>query len=112
MKPVLRIRDDYPESEFFNPGFRVKKIPDTGYGSASASKNLSFFNPKNCFYALGNMIRDVPDPDFLLIPDPGVKKAPDPGSATLNRGSTEQIPNSIALPYFLDNAIMVTKKRY
>jgi hypothetical protein len=49
VKPVLRIRDDYPEYEFFKPGFRVKNIPNPGYGSASASKNLSIFNPKNCF---------------------------------------------------------------
>jgi hypothetical protein len=30
-----------------DPGSRVKKIPDPG--SASASKNLSIFYPKNCF---------------------------------------------------------------
>jgi hypothetical protein len=33
--PVLRIRDVHPGSGFFHPG--------------SASKNLSIFNPKNCF---------------------------------------------------------------
>jgi hypothetical protein len=89
---VLRIRDVYPESSipdpnFFHPGSRVKKIPDPG----SAPKNLSIFNPKNCFKALGNMIRDVHH-DFLSIEDirtsdPGVKKAPDPGSgsATLQK---------------------------
>ncbi len=53
-----------PGYEFFHPGSRnriflsgsrLKKIPDPG----SASKNLSMFNPKNCFFALGNMIRDV-----------------------------------------------------
>ncbi len=69
-------------------------IPDTGSkrfrirdpGSGSAPKNLSIYNPKNCFYALGNMF--IPDPDFesgswfLPIPDPGVKKAPDPGSGS------------------------------
>ncbi len=34
-------------SEFFHPGFSVKKIPDPGYGSAL--KNLSIFNPKIVF---------------------------------------------------------------
>jgi hypothetical protein len=61
------------------PGSRVKK----------ASKNLSIFNPKNCFQALGNMIRDVypgPDLDFYpsRISDPGVKKATDQGSRIHN----------------------------
>ncbi len=68
------IRDVIPDlgSEFFSfpdPGSRVKKIPD----SESASKNLSNFNPKNCFLALGvgNIIRYVhPDLVFLPIPDP------------------------------------------
>ncbi len=35
---VLRIRNVYPESEFFS-------IPDP----RSASKNFQYFNPKNCF---------------------------------------------------------------
>jgi hypothetical protein len=53
-----------PGSEFFPsrilpayPGSRVKKIPDPGSGSAL--RNLSVFNPKNCFQALGNKIRDI-----------------------------------------------------
>jgi hypothetical protein len=82
-----------PGSKFFipDPG---QKVP----GSGSASKNLIIFNPKNCFQALRNMIRDVhpdPGPDFfpsrVQIPDadPGpqgkkkTQKAPDPGSGTL-----------------------------
>ncbi len=32
-------------------------IPDPGSGSAC--KNLRIINPKNCFWTLGNMIRDV-----------------------------------------------------
>jgi hypothetical protein len=46
--PVLRIRDVYPRSEFFQPGSRVKKFPDpgSGYASDSASKNLSFLTKK------------------------------------------------------------------
>jgi len=83
---VLRIQDVYPGSEFVHPGSRVKKFPDPGSGSAS--KNLSIFNPKNCFQALGKMIRDVYPGSgccFFTIsePDPGVKMAPDTGYATL-----------------------------
>jgi hypothetical protein len=36
-----------PNFSIPDPGSRVKKIPDPGSGSAS--KNLSIFNPKNCF---------------------------------------------------------------
>ncbi len=38
-----------PDPNFSGPGSRVKKIPDPGSRSASASKNLSIFNPKICF---------------------------------------------------------------
>ncbi len=62
-------------------GFRVKKIPNPGSGSAS--QNLSIFNQKIVSklsaVCSGMLILD-PDLDFLPIPDPGVKKAPDPGS--------------------------------
>jgi hypothetical protein len=54
-------------------------IPDPGV--ESTSRNLSIFNPKNCFQTLENMIRDVhprSGPEFLLIPDQEVKKIPDP----------------------------------
>jgi hypothetical protein len=71
----------YPGSKFFHPGsdpgFRVKKIPDPGSGSAS--KNLSIFHPKTEIWNVhpGYRIRvffssRIPDPD------PWVKKAPDP----------------------------------
>jgi hypothetical protein len=66
-----------PGSEFF-----LSWIPDP--------HKKFIYNPKNCFYALGSMIRDYhtgSDPDLIFypsrIPDPGVKKAPNPGSATL-----------------------------
>jgi hypothetical protein len=56
---LSRIPD--PGSEFFHPESRIKQVPDPG----SASKNLSIFNPKNCFYALGNMIWVfIPDSEF------------------------------------------------
>ncbi len=56
---------------------------DPGYGSAS--KDLSIFNTKNWFYALGKIICDVhPGSRIFSIPDPGsrVQKAPDPGSGS------------------------------
>jgi hypothetical protein len=71
----------------------VLRIRDVCPRSGSASKNLSIFNPKNCYQALGKMIWDfhfgsrirIFPPSRIRIPDPGVKKAPDPvsGSATL-----------------------------
>jgi hypothetical protein len=92
-----------PDPNIFHPGSR--KIPDP----ESASKNLSIFNPKYCFYArkydpeCSSWIR-IPDPeiDFLPIPDsgspipdPGVKMAPDPGYRIRigNTASLYQIPD-------------------
>ncbi len=70
-----------PEYAFFSipdPGFRVKKILDTG----SASKHLSIFNPKTCFSALGKMIWDVhPVSGFFFYPgsrDQKQQRTPDP----------------------------------
>jgi hypothetical protein len=37
------------------------------------------------------MIRDVPDPDFLLIPDPGVKKAPESWIRNTTSNLTEEV---------------------
>jgi hypothetical protein len=76
----------YPGSEFFHPGSGVQGEID--YRSGSAYKNLSIFNLKICFYALGNMIRDVHFGSgsrvmiFYLsrVPDLGVKKSLDLGS--------------------------------
>jgi hypothetical protein len=75
---VLRIRDAYLGSEFSIPDPRSKR-----FRIRIHNKDVKYFNPKNCFIALGNMIRDVQfipdtDLDFLPILDPGVKKAPDP----------------------------------
>jgi hypothetical protein len=68
---VLRIRDVYPESDFFHPGSRVDKIPVPGSGSAS--KN---FEPKKLI--LKNKIQDVhPDSWIWIFFHPGS------GSATL-----------------------------
>ncbi len=50
-------------------------------------KEFKYFNPKNCFSALGNMIRvssriciPDPDPDFLPIPDTGSRGQKGTGS--------------------------------
>jgi hypothetical protein len=75
---VLRIRDLIPDPKLFHPGSRI------------AIKEFKYFNPKNCFKALGNMIQFVHPGSgsririliFLPIPDTGVKKAPDPGSGS------------------------------
>jgi hypothetical protein len=48
-------RSVLPGSEFFLSRIQGKK----DYGSGSASKKISIFNPKHCFQALGNMIPDV-----------------------------------------------------
>ncbi len=89
---MLRILDVYPGSDIF-----PSRNPDPNFfHPGSASNNLSILTQKNCFLALGNMIRVVHFGSSILIltfypsriPDPGVKKkAPDPGSrsATLAR---------------------------
>ncbi len=72
--PVVQIQDIYPGSKFFPSRIRIKE--------------LKYFNPKNCFQALGNMIRVVHFGSgfwFLPIPDPGVKKAPDHGTGSATR---------------------------
>jgi hypothetical protein len=79
------------DPNFFHPGSRIKLIP--GSRIRIRIKEFKYFNPKNCYQALGNMIQNVhrgsgswffthpgsriPDHDWR------VKKAPDPGSATL-----------------------------
>ncbi len=74
-------------SELFDSGFRVKKIPDPGSGSAS--KNPSLINPKKLFLNSRKYDRGCSSRIRILtfypsrIPDPGIKKALDPGSATL-----------------------------
>ncbi len=80
---VLRIRDVYSGSRI-----RSLSIPDPGSELFKSRipdphQRIKAFNPKNCFYVLGNMmfIPDL-DPDFLPIPDLGVKKAPDAGSGS------------------------------
>ncbi len=88
IQSVLRIRYVYPGSEFFHPRYKVRKIPDPGSGSASTE--FKYFNPKNCFSALGkydpgcsSRIRILTFyPSRTRIPAPGVN----PGSefATLH----------------------------
>jgi hypothetical protein len=77
LKPVLRIRDVYPRSEFFHPRSRVKKIPDPDPG-----------------------VKKAPDPDSGVKktpdPDPGVKKAPDPdpGVKKSTRSGSTTLPKA------------------
>ncbi len=59
---------------------RLSRILDPNFfhpGSQIRIKKSKYFNPKNGFYALGNMIRVVEQPGsgswFLPIPDPGKK---------------------------------------
>ncbi len=71
---------------------RIFPIPDPG----SALKNLSILTPKNCFQALGNMIRVI----YLRIPDPHILPIPDPGSRGQNgTGSWIRIRNTAWEPY-------------
>ncbi len=72
----LRIRDVYPGTKFFPS--RIKKISDPGslIRIRIKEKELRYFNPQNCFQALGNK-----------VPDPGVKKALDPGSRSWIRNT-------------------------
>ncbi len=79
------------DPHYFHPRSRVKKIP--GSRIRIRFKEFKYFNPKNCFQALGNMIQDVHSGSgsrirILIfypsrIPDLGVKKSSYPGSATL-----------------------------
>ncbi len=72
----VRIRDVYPGSRVLIFPFRIWSFP-----SRIHIKEFKYFNPKNCFWALGNMIRVVHPGSgsrfFLSIPDPAS------GSATL-----------------------------
>jgi hypothetical protein len=76
-KAVLRFCDVYPRSECFPSRIRIR-IKEFKY---------RYFNPKNCFLTLGNLIRDVHPGSgswfFLPLPDPGVEKALDLGSGSV-----------------------------
>jgi hypothetical protein len=81
IKEGFRILDVYTGSriQIFPSRIQVQKDP----GSGSASKNLSKFNPKNCFKLLEKLSgMFIPYPDFFPIPDPDSgsrnKKVPDP----------------------------------
>ncbi len=66
-------------------------------GNASATKNLRIFYPKNCSYALGNMIRDVYlGSGFFPSPDPGFwcQKAVNLGSGSATLTKIHQIQDS------------------
>jgi hypothetical protein len=77
LSPVLRIRDVYPGSKFFLPGFRVKKISDPRSGSES--RNLSIFKPKTVSTTRKNKLGCS-----SRIPDPGSKGKKNTGSRIRN----------------------------
>ncbi len=76
-----------PDPTFFHPGSQIQIYPSWIW-IPDPHLEFTYFNPKNGFWALGNMIRVVHSGSLILIltfcpswiPDPGVKKAPDPGS--------------------------------
>ncbi len=88
-----------PGSEFFHPGYRVKKIPDPGSGS----KNLStyFFYPKTvnklseklsgCSSRIRTNFFSIADSGLKKAPDPGFKKVPDIGSGTATQQKSRNI---------------------
>jgi hypothetical protein len=88
---VLRIRDVYPESELFPSRIRIRiYIKEFKY---------RYFNPKNCFYALGNRIRDYVHPRIRILifypsRNPGVKK----GTGSRIRNTAYQSPPRCWLP--------------
>jgi hypothetical protein len=84
---MLRIRDVYPGSliRIFFPS-RIPGQKDSG--SRIRTKDLSIFNPKNCFSALGNMIRDVhPGSRSWFITHPGSRGQKGTGSRIRIRNS-------------------------
>jgi hypothetical protein len=81
---------------FIQTVFRIRDvIPDPNF-SISDPDTVSIFNSKNCFQALGNMIRDVyprsPDLDFLHITDPGSRVQKGTGSRISAPQHCLQIP--------------------
>jgi hypothetical protein len=105
-KPVLRIRDVYPGSDFF-----PSRSPDPNClypGSRIRIKEFKCFNPKKWFLSsrkydpgCSSRIPDT-DADFYSsrIPDPGVKKAPDPGSGSATLQKTAEIKAFLTILIF------------
>ncbi len=54
LMPVLQIRDVYPGSEFFPS--RIQGQQDSRIPDPHTQYTRKYFNPKNCFQALGSMI--------------------------------------------------------
>ncbi len=70
----------------FGTPLSVLRIREAHTGSGSATKNLSIYNPKTCFYAVGKIFWDV-HPGSGFVPHPGsvsrIQGSKTPGSATL-----------------------------
>jgi hypothetical protein len=76
----------YFSTHFLITNCSVADLGSEFFPSRIRIKEFKYFDPKNCFLALGNksgLFIPDPDPVFLPIPDPGIKKAPCPGSTTL-----------------------------
>ncbi len=86
---MLRIRDVYPWSGFFYPGFRIQIF----FYPGSASKNFSILTQK-IVSELSEIWSGlfIPDPDFLPIPDPG-------SSGRKGTGSRIRIHNTVTRPW-------------
>jgi hypothetical protein len=82
---VLRIPDVYPGSEFFPSRIRI-------FPSRIAIKEFKYFNPKNGFQALGNMIRVAHPGSRIHILTFYPSRIPDPGSKG-QKGTGSLIPD-------------------
>ncbi len=67
-----------PGYDFYQPWTRIQSQKDTG--SRIRIKEFKYFNPKNCFYVLGNMIRDVHPGSGPDLTHPGSGGQKDTGS--------------------------------
>jgi hypothetical protein len=83
-----------PDQNFFipDPGSKRHRIPDLD----PQIFYFYFYNPKNCYYAIGNAIRDVyPGFGFFplsRIPDPAESKSTGPGSLIRIRNTAGYLP--------------------
>ncbi len=83
VRAVMRIRDFYPGSEFFQPGYMDENISVPRIRNRIKEFLVFVFKPKNCYLSSRKYDRDVhPESRFFpsRIQNPEVKKAPDSGS--------------------------------
>jgi hypothetical protein len=56
-----------PGSEFFHLGSLIQSLKDPGSRIRIRIKEFKYFQPKNCFQALGNMIQDIHTGSWIRI---------------------------------------------